>query len=86
MVEITLISKPGCHLCDDARPIIERVVAGFDGVSLTELSILEDPALEERWSDDIPVVLIDGRPHSAWRVDAEKLTERIRARLDAPAD
>ena len=53
--------------------------------TLTERSILDDPALEARWHDDIPVVLIDGRQHSAWRVDAAKLTERIRARIDAPA-
>ncbi|MFA4840669.1 MAG: glutaredoxin family protein [Agrococcus sp.] len=84
MVEITLIGKPGCHLCDEARPVVERVVASFHGVTLTEVSILDDPALEARWHDDIPVVLIDGRPHSAWRVDEAKLTERIRARLDAP--
>ncbi|WP_405219586.1 glutaredoxin family protein [Agrococcus sp. Ld7] len=85
MVEITLIGKPGCHLCDEARPIVERVVAEFDGVTMAEVSILDDAALEERWADDIPVVLIDGRPHSSWRVDPEKLTDRIRARLDAPA-
>ena len=83
MVEITLIAKPGCHLCDEARPVVERVVAGFEGVSLTEVSILDDPALEARWHDDIPVVLIDGRQHSAWRVDPAKLADRIRARLTA---
>ncbi|WP_026372676.1 glutaredoxin family protein [Agrococcus lahaulensis] len=83
MVEITLITKPGCHLCDDARPIVERVVAGFDEVTLTELSILDDAALAERYSDDIPVVLIDGRQHSAWRVDEAKLADRIRTRLGA---
>jgi glutaredoxin len=81
MVEITLIGKPGCHLCDEARPIVERVVADFDGVTMTEVSILDDAALEERWADDIPVVLIDGRPHSSWRVDPEKLVDRIRSRL-----
>ena len=65
--------------------IVERVVASFQDATLTERSILDDPALEARWHDDIPVVLIDGRQHSAWRVDAAKLTERIRARIDAPA-
>lgn len=85
MVEITLITKPGCHLCDDARPVVERVVAGFDEATLTELSILDDPALAKRYSDDIPVVLIDGRQHSAWRVDEAKLTDRIKTRLGASA-
>jgi hypothetical protein len=84
MVEITLITRPGCHLCDDARPVVERVVAGFGGgVTLTERSILDDAELEERYSDDIPVVLIDGRQHSAWRVDPAKLAERIQARISA---
>lgn len=81
MVEITLIAKPGCHLCDEARPVVQRVVDGFEGVTLTEVSLLDEPALEERWADDIPVVLIDGRPHSSWRVDPEKLADRIRSRL-----
>jgi glutaredoxin len=81
MVEITLITKPGCHLCDDARPVVERVVAGFDDVTLVERSILDDARLQELYSDDIPVVLIDGRQHSAWRVDPGKLTDRIRQRL-----
>ncbi|MCH1882111.1 glutaredoxin family protein [Agrococcus sp. ARC_14] len=83
MVEITLIAKPGCHLCEEARPIVERVVAGFEGATLTEVSILDDPTLEARWADDIPVVLIDGRPHSSWRVDPAKLADRIQARLTA---
>lgn len=82
-VEVTLVAKPGCHLCDEARPVVERVVAGFAGVTLVERSILDDPALAERWSEDIPVVLIDGRPHSSWRVDPEKLADRLRERLEA---
>ena len=83
MVEVTLLTKPGCHLCDEARPVVERVVAGFEGARLEERSILDDAALEARWSEDIPVVLIDGRPHSSWRVDPERLADRIRARLGA---
>ncbi|MCR8670975.1 glutaredoxin family protein [Agrococcus sp. HG114] len=83
MVEITLITKPGCHLCDDARPVVERVVARFEGATLVERSILDEPRLAELYSDDIPVVLIDGRQHSAWRVDEAKLAERIQARLGA---
>lgn len=83
MLEITLIAKPGCHLCDEARPVVEQVVSGFEGVTLREVSILDDPALEARWADDIPVVLVDGRPHSSWRVDPVKLADRIRQRLSA---
>ena len=85
MVEVTLLTKPGCHLCDEARPVVERVVAGVEGASLVERSILESAELEARWSEDIPVVLIDGRPHSSWRVDPAKLEARLELRgVDAP--
>ena len=82
---LTLIGKPGCHLCDEAREVVASVVGGLAAegvhVAVEERSILDDADLDVRWHDDIPVVLIDGRPHSAWRVDAAKLTDRIQARI-----
>jgi len=70
---VTLISKPGCHLCDAARAVVEGVVAGLDGVELEELSILDDPGLRDRYAEEIPVVLIDGAQHTYWRVDPDRL-------------
>ena len=64
---VTLYSKPGCHLCDDARAVIERVCADL-GESYEEISILDDPALLERYGEEIPVTLVDGRQHDFWRV------------------
>ena len=69
---ITLIGKPGCHLCDDARAVIARVAADL-GVGWTEVSILDDPALLERYAEEIPVTLVDGRRHDYWRVDEARL-------------
>jgi hypothetical protein len=69
---ITLIGKPGCHLCDDARLIVERVSAD-SGAGWQELSILEHPALAEQYAEQIPVVLVDGVPHDFWRVDEARL-------------
>lgn len=66
---VTLLSRPGCHLCDDARAIVERVVGEVSGVELVERSILDDATLLERYRDEIPVVLIDGEVHTIWRVD-----------------
>jgi glutaredoxin len=66
---VTLLTKPGCHLCDDARAVVNSVLADFSGVALDEQSILDDPELLERYHDEIPVVLIDGRVHNVWRVD-----------------
>ena len=67
-VRITLIGKPGCHLCDDAREVVARV-AQETGAGWHELSILDDPDLAERYWEQIPVVLVDGVQHDFWRVD-----------------
>ncbi|WP_219732606.1 glutaredoxin family protein [Leifsonia shinshuensis] len=76
-VTVTLIGKPGCHLCDDAREAIRSVIdglpAGAPEVRVEELSILEDAGLHERYVEDIPVVLVDGRQHTYWRVDQARL-------------
>jgi glutaredoxin len=77
MPAVTLLTKPGCHLCDDARPVVERVLAEHPGVTLQELSILDDDALREEYAEDIPVVLVDGRVHSNWHVDADRLRRAL---------
>ena len=69
---VTLIGKPGCHLCDDAREVIARVTAEL-GVTWNEVSILEDPTLTQLYAEQIPVTLVDGRQHDYWRVDENRL-------------
>jgi len=76
---VTLYSKPGCHLCDEARAVIERVCADL-GETYDEISILSDPVLQERYGEEIPVTLVDGRQHDFWRVSEE----RLRAALASP--
>jgi Glutaredoxin-like domain (DUF836) len=69
---ITLLSRPGCHLCDDAREIIARVAADT-GARWEERDITGSPAdLDEYW-DKIPVTLIDGVQHDFWRVSEDRL-------------
>ncbi len=72
MARVTLIGKAGCHLCDEARDVVTRV-AGELGVPWEECDVLEDPLLYERYWEQIPVVLIDGRQHDFWRVSEERL-------------
>lgn len=69
---ITLISKPGCHLCDVAREVIERVSRDL-GVSWTERSIVDDPELHARYREEIPVTLVDGVQHDYWHLDESRL-------------
>ncbi|WP_413466595.1 glutaredoxin family protein [Microcella sp.] len=79
-ITLTLIGKPGCHLCDDAREVVTTVLAGRDAVQFDERSILDDPELHDRYWDEIPVVLIDGDVHTIYRVDAERLQAALAER------
>ena len=80
-VAITLLSKPGCHLCDDARAVIERGRSSLSekhiDTTLDEIDILQDARLARLHAEEIPVVLIDGRRHAIWRVDEDRLTAAI---------
>ena len=71
--DVLLLGKPGCHLCDDAREIVTGVLAEFPAATFAEKSILDDPALLDAYAEEIPVVLIDGRVHTIWRVDPARL-------------
>lgn len=76
VVRITLLGRPGCHLCDDARVTIERVSADL-GVSWNEVDITTDPELQEKWWEQIPVTLVDGVQHDFWRVDEARLRSAL---------
>jgi len=80
-VSLTLIGKPGCHLCDDAREAIRSVIDALpsDGPAVTveERDILLDPELHEKYVEEIPVVLIGGRVHTYWRVDPDRLRSAL---------
>ena len=69
---ITLYSRPGCHLCDDARAVIEAVCSEL-GESYDEISISGDAELERRFGHEIPVTYVDGKQHDYWRVDPVRL-------------
>ncbi len=76
---ITLYTRPGCHLCDDARAVVERV-CDDTGTAYAEVDITTDPALVQAYAEQIPVTLVDGRQHDFWRVDET----RLRRALGAP--
>lgn len=76
---ITLIGKPGCHLCDDARLVVRRV-AEDTGAGWAERSILDDAELFAQYAEQIPVVLVDGEPHDFWRVDEHRLRGALAGR------
>jgi glutaredoxin len=85
IARITLLGKPGCHLCDDARAVVNDVVAGLAGdagapdVTVEEFSILDDDALLAQYAEEIPVVLINDRVHNYWRIDPDRLRKALLA-------
>ena len=77
---ITLLTRPGCHLCDDARAVIASVAAEL-GIPWQERDITGSDSDLRAYGDMIPVTLIDGVQHDFWRVSEQ----RLRAALSAPS-
>ncbi|MBX7265103.1 glutaredoxin family protein [Micromonospora sp. Llam7] len=73
---LTLITRPGCHLCEDAKAALDRVVA-VTGDRWTERDVSGDLEMEREYGDRLPVVLLDGREHGYWRVEEERLLREL---------
>ena len=69
---VTLVGKPGCHLCDVVREVIEGVCAQT-GESYTEVSIYDDLTMADLYWEQIPVTLVDGAVVGTWHVDEAEL-------------
>ncbi|WP_446217083.1 glutaredoxin family protein [Micromonospora sp. IBHARD004] len=69
---LTLITRPDCHLCEDAKAALDRVVA-VTGDRWIEKDVTGDVELEREYGDRLPVVLLDGKEHGYWRVEEERL-------------
>jgi len=69
---LILITRPGCHLCEDAKAALDRVVA-VTGDRWIEKDVTVDIELEREYGDRLPVVLLDGKEHGYWRVEEQRL-------------
>lgn len=76
---VTLYTRAGCCLCEDARHAIEQARASVP-FRFEVVDIDADPELRKRYTDEVPVVAIDGRKAFKYRVTAEELLKRMRAR------
>jgi glutaredoxin len=81
MIALTLYSRPGCHLCDDMKAVIARVV-GADAVDVTleEVDISTDADLESRYGTEIPVLVLNGRKVAKYRVTEGELARMLNDR------
>jgi glutaredoxin len=69
---VRVYTKPGCHLCDDARAVIAKVCTEL-GTSYDEVDITGDPTLMDEYGEQIPVTFVDGAQHDFWRVEEDRL-------------
>ncbi|HSE30762.1 MAG TPA: glutaredoxin family protein [Pyrinomonadaceae bacterium] len=75
-VQVTVYSKPGCHLCDEAKQAI--LAAGCnDQITLTEINIESDPVLMSKYCYDIPVIAINGVETFMHRVDSLEFRAKV---------
>ena len=87
LVNLTLIGKPGCHLCDDARLVVNTVIAEFKAahtgvnasvqVQFDEENILDNQSLFNQYSEEIPVLMVNGKVHNYWRIDPVRLRDAL---------
>ena len=83
MTEVQFYTREGCHLCDEALAVVERVRAELP-FALEIVDVDSDPELARRYGWDVPVVVVGGRKHAKYRVDADALRRRLLAPEAAP--
>jgi glutaredoxin len=74
--EVTLITRAGCHLCEDAEQLLRRLSAEL-GFGYREVDVDASPVLRDEFSDRVPVILLDGREHGYWRVEEARLRKAL---------
>lgn len=77
---VVLLTRAGCTLCAQAEPVVARAAADA-GVPLEVRDVDADPADRARWTDKVPVVLLDGVEHAYWRIDEKVLRRALHLRL-----
>ncbi|HEX3376601.1 MAG TPA: glutaredoxin family protein [Candidatus Acidoferrales bacterium] len=75
--DATIYSRPGCHLCEEAKAQISPLLKSF-GARLTEINIDEDPELRARYDYDVPVIFLGARKVAKHRVDIAQFRRQLR--------
>lgn len=76
--DLLLLTRPGCHLCENARQVLDRVSRDLD-VPWREKSIDGDAELTERFGEEIPVLMIDGVQRDFWQLDEQRIRRLLGA-------
>jgi len=76
-VQVDVYSRPGCHLCDEAKAVVDQVQKRL-GFKVRVINIETDPALEKHYGEQVPVIAINGQNTFQYRVDAAELENRVK--------
>ena len=71
MIEVSIYSRSNCHLCEVALAVLEEIRIELD-FQITKILIDGKPELEEKYGEQVPVILINGQPHDFFRVEPER--------------
>jgi glutaredoxin len=71
MIEVSIYSRSNCHLCEVALGVLEEMRNEFD-FQITKILIDGNAELEEKYGEQVPVILINNEPHDFFRVDPER--------------
>jgi glutaredoxin len=77
VIDLELLTRPGCHLCDEMKTAIAEAVRGI-AVELREIDVSQDPDLEGRYGNDIPVLFVNGSKAFKHRATVSKIRDRLR--------
>ena len=75
--DVTIYSRPGCHLCEEAKAQIAPLLKEF-GARLAEINIDDDPELRARYDYDVPVIFLGARKAAKHRVDLAQFRRQMR--------
>ena len=81
MWTLTLVTRAGCHLCEEAEQLLSRMRAGRD-FNLVVLDVDADDDLRQRYTAHVPVLLIEDKLLSYWFVDPEKVASALESGPD----
>ena len=77
--QVVLVTRVGCHLCEQAAPVVAREAARA-GAGYAERDVDASPVDLAAYGEKVPVVLLDGVEHAYWQVDARALRAALRSR------
>jgi glutaredoxin len=79
VIALTIYSRPGCHLCDEMKAVVQRAARSVP-LTIEEIDISHDAELDERYGLEIPVLMVNGKKAAKYRITEEELTRILIAR------